>query len=75
MKIVNGNKNKIIITPEDFRHFWKKVNKFTLSSMSGMHYGHYKAGIQDLLSTEVLAMQLMVIAWSRIPPESWSVEL
>jgi hypothetical protein len=43
--------------------------------MSGVHYGHYKAGIQDLLSTEVLAMQLTVIAWSRIPPESWSVGL
>jgi hypothetical protein len=75
MKIVNGDKNEIIITPEDFRLFWKKVNKFTSSPMSGMHYGHYKATIQDLLSTEVLAMQLTAIAWSRIPPESWSVGL
>jgi hypothetical protein len=31
--------------------------------------------IQDLLSTEVLAMQLTVIAWIRIPPDSWSVGL
>jgi hypothetical protein len=55
MKIVNSNANKIIITPEDFRCFWKKVNKFTLLSMSGVHYGHYKATTQDLRSTEVLA--------------------
>jgi hypothetical protein len=75
MKIVNGGKNKIIITLEDFRCFGKKVNKFTLSLMSGMHYGHYKAAIQDLLSTEVFAMQLMVITQSGIPPESWSVGL
>jgi hypothetical protein len=75
MKIVNGDNNKIIITPEDFKRFWKKVNKFTLSSMSGVHYGHYKAAIQDLLSTEVLAMPLTVIARSGIPPESWSVGL
>ncbi len=51
MKIVKGNANKIIITPEDFRCFWKKVNKFTFLLMSGVHYGHYKAATQDLLST------------------------
>jgi hypothetical protein len=75
MKIVNGNANEIIITPEDLRCFWKRVNKFTSLLMSGMHYGHYKAVTQDLLSTEVLAMQLTVIARSRIPPDSWSVGL
>ena len=47
MKIVTGKNNKIIITPEDFKQFWKKVNKFTSSSMSGVHYGHYKAAIKD----------------------------
>jgi hypothetical protein len=46
------------------------------SSMSGVHYGHYKAAIQHRLSTEILAQQLTgVIACSRIPPESWSVGL
>ncbi len=75
MKLVNGEGNKIIITPEDFKCFWKKVNKFTSSSMSGVHYGHYKAAIQDRLSTDILAQQLTVIARSGIPPESWSVGL
>jgi hypothetical protein len=75
MKIVNGNANKIIIKPEDFRCFWKKVNKFTLLTMSGVHYRHCKAVTQDLLSTEVLATQSTVIARSGIPPDSWSVGL
>ncbi len=61
--------------PGDFKHFWKKVNKFTLSLMSGVHYGHYKATILDTLNTEILAQQLTVIARSGIPPESWSVGL
>jgi hypothetical protein len=56
-------------------HFWKNVNEFTLLSMSGVHYGNYKAAIQDAFSTKVLALQLTVIAWSGIPPESWSVGL
>jgi hypothetical protein len=43
--------------------------------MSGIHCGHYKAAIQDALSTKVLALQLTVIARSRIPPESWSIGL
>jgi hypothetical protein len=70
MKIVNGDANKIIITPEDFRHFWKKVNIFTSLLMSGVHYGHYKAATQELLSTDVLTMQLTVISRSGIPPDS-----
>jgi hypothetical protein len=73
VKLVNGEGKKIIITPKDFKHFWKKVIEFTLSSMSGVHYGHYKAAIQDTLSTEILAQQLTVIAQSGILPESWSV--
>ena len=75
MKIVNGDNNKIIIMPEDFKQFWKKVNEFTSLSMSGVHYGHYKAAIQDPQSTNVVAFQLIVIACSGIPPESWSVGL
>jgi hypothetical protein len=45
MKLVNGEGNEIIIMPEDFKHFWQRVKKFTTSSMLGVHYGHYKAVI------------------------------
>jgi hypothetical protein len=75
IKPVNGEGNKIIITPEEFKHFWKRVNEFTSSSMSDVHYDHYKAAIRDVVSTEILAQQLTVIAHSGIPPESWSVGL
>jgi hypothetical protein len=62
VKIVNREGNEIVITPKEFQSFWRRVNKFTLSSMSGVHYGHYKAAIQDEVSTKVLAQQLTVIA-------------
>ncbi len=75
MKIVNGEGSEIIISPEDFKRFWKRVKEFISSSMSGVHYGHYKAVIQDALSTEILAQQLTVIARSGIPPENWSIGL
>jgi hypothetical protein len=75
MKIVNGEGSEIVITPEDFKRFWRKVKEFTSLSMSGVHYGHYKAAIQDVLSTEILAQRLTVIARSGIPPENWSIGL
>jgi hypothetical protein len=75
VKIVNGEGNKIIITPDDFKQFWWKVNEFTSSSMSGVHYGHNKVATQDETSLEVLALQLTVKARSGIPPENWSVGL
>ncbi len=57
-KILNGEGGKIIIMPTEFRGFWKRVKEFASSSMSGVHYGHYKAAIQDDMSTEILAQQL-----------------
>jgi hypothetical protein len=75
IKIINGEGSKIVITPDDFKHIWRKVNKFTSSSMTGVHYGHYKVAIQDELISEVLALQLTVVARSGIPPKNWSVGL
>jgi hypothetical protein len=74
IKVVNGEGNEIIIMPDNVKCFWK-VNKFTSLSMSVVHYGHYKAAIQEEVSSEVLALQLTVIARSSIPPENWSVGL
>jgi hypothetical protein len=38
MKIVNSKGSKIIITPEDFKRFWREVTEFTSLSMLGVHY-------------------------------------
>jgi len=75
LKIMIGEGNEIIITPAEFTLFWKRVGGFTSSSSSGVHYGHYKAAIQDQMSTKVLALQLMVIVCSGVSPDTWSVGL
>jgi hypothetical protein len=74
-RIVNEKGSEIVITPEDFKQFWRPVNEFTSSSMSGIHYGHMKAAAQDEFSTKLLAQQLTVIARSGVPPETWNVGL
>ncbi len=75
VKLVNKEGTELIITSEDFQRFWTKVGEFTSSSMSGIHYSHYKAAIQCNISTKILAQQLTVVACSRILPESWSIGL
>ena len=75
VRMLNGEGKELIITPEDFKLFWKRVNEFTSSSMSGIHYGHHKAAAQDEFSTNLLAQQLTIIARTGVPPESWCVGL
>jgi hypothetical protein len=70
LKLVNSKGNKIVITPEVFKQFWRNFKEFTSSSMSGVHYGHYKVAIQDDLSTEIVPQQRIVIARSGISPEN-----
>jgi hypothetical protein len=42
VKLINEERTEIVITPEDFTQFWKRVGEFTSSSMPGIHYGRYK---------------------------------
>jgi hypothetical protein len=42
VKLINKEGTAIVIMPEDFTHFWKRVGEFMSSSMLGIHYGHYK---------------------------------
>ena len=73
--MVTGRNNEITITPDELRLFWRGVAEFTSSSMTGVHYGHYKAAIQDEVITTVLAQQLTAVARSGVPPSSWGVGL
>ena len=43
--------------------------------MSGVHYGHYKAAIQNDILSAALALQLTVVVRNGIPPENRSVGL
>ena len=42
MKIRNEEGAELVITPEDFKGFWKRVSEWTTSSPSSIHHGHYK---------------------------------
>ncbi len=75
VKLINKEGTEIIIMPKRFQTFWTKVGEFTSSSMSGVHYGHYKAAVKCDTSTKILAQQFTAVARSGIPPENWSIGL
>ncbi len=41
----------MVFIMEDFQAYWKKSKEQSLSSLSGLHFGHYKAAMyKDMLS-------------------------
>jgi len=61
----------ITFSNEDFQTFWKKCNKRTSSSISGLHYGHYKAAIDSDYLSELHAIQLQVVVRAGHTLERW----
>ena len=52
----------IVITEEDFRHYWRRAREQTASSFSRLYFGHYKAAAYSKYLSEVHALKLSLIA-------------
>ena len=71
MEFLAGNGEMIVVTPEEFKRYWKQASKKTNSSMSLVHFGHYKAAAISPKVTAFLAKKITVIARSGCPPSCW----
>ncbi len=71
--LIPANLVLITITLEQWKQYWKVVNKETLSSESGLHFGYYIVGSKsDIIShyhaarvTVTLAHAVQLKQWSR----------
>ena len=63
------------ISNEDYRHFWKRINENTSSSISGLHFGLYKAAARSDIITSFLADKISVTGSYGCPPTRWSCGL
>jgi len=63
------------ITNDDYRTFWRKVNESTSSSISGLHFGVYKAAMTSEAITSFLADKLSVTGSYGCPPTRWACGL
>ena len=43
IEFLAGNGEKIVVSPDEFKRYWKQACEKTNSSMSLVHFGHYKA--------------------------------
>jgi hypothetical protein len=58
-------------TSKDFHLYWKKANERTLSSISGLHFGHYKMAIKCIKLGKLHAVFINIAVNSRYSPRRW----
>jgi len=71
MNLMAGNGKEITVAPEDFKLYWKQAREKTNSSMSLVHFGHYKAATTSDRVSAFLAKKITMIARSGCPPKRW----
>ena len=70
VNMTNGDAT-ITITQEEFQYFWKRVKERTSSSLSGIHYGHYKAAAHSNRISGFLAKKITLVSRTCCPSERW----
>ena len=63
--------SEIILEVEEFKYYWKRVWEKTSSSISGIHFGHYKSAVYSPPLSDLLARKITLIAKCGCPPERW----
>jgi hypothetical protein len=71
-RLIPENSVSAVITPEQWRQYWKIVNKETSSSESGLHFGHYIVGGQSNIINHYHKAQVSVTLAHAIVLERWS---
>ena len=61
--------SKIILEAEEFKYYWRRVREKTSSSISGLHFGHYKSAVYSPSLSDFLARKIILIARCGCPPE------
>ena len=71
LELIAGTGERITVSPADFKRFWKHVTEKTSSSISTIHFGHYKAAANSDKVSAFLAKRITVIARAGVPPTRW----
>ena len=71
-RLIPANSVPIVITPEQWKQYWKVINEETSSSESGIHFGHYIAGAMSDIISHYHASHVSVTLAHAIQLERWS---
>ena len=61
----------VVVTAEDFRSYWTKAKEGTSSSMSGIHFGHYKSATKSEYLSKIHAISMHIILNAGFSPSRW----
>ena len=53
----------ITIGTEEFKYYWRRAKEKTSSSISGIHFGHYKSVVYSPSLSDFLARKITLIAY------------
>jgi hypothetical protein len=70
--LVPENSVTIIITPEQWKQYWKGISKETSSSKSGIHFGHYIVGSKSDIISHYHSARVSVILAHAMKLKRWS---
>jgi hypothetical protein len=63
------------ITKQDFQQYWRKAKERTSSSLSGLHFGHYKAAAHSDYLSELQAVKTQLAVTGYSPLTRWRTSL
>jgi uncharacterized protein (UPF0332 family) len=70
--IIPKNSVNIKMTEEDYRAHWKQAKEETSSSFSGLHFGHYIAGIDSDYISHFHALKALLLLHHGLVLERWA---
>ena len=70
--LIPANSVPIAITPDQWKTYWKAINKETSSSESGIHFGNYIVGAKSNIVSHYHAARVSVTLAHAIQLERWS---
>ena len=62
----------ILVTVDDFKHYWRKDKERTASLYSKLYFRHYKSAAYSDYLSEVHALKLSLISKTGLAPERWA---
>lgn len=62
----------VVVTREDFQYYWRRAKERTSSSLSDIHFGHYKALAHDDYLSSIMARKISITSRSGKAPSRWT---
>jgi len=57
--------------PDEYKYGWQRARESTASSLSGVHFGHYIAAIEDAITEKINCLMATIPMITGMSPQRW----